>query len=95
MTDIKEPIKAPNLNPPDPKGGEDYHPFLVSELPSLNSKNWVTLKYYSQTTVDLNIEEDNCLRQGKDECLLLAEIEEEGFFVVDYDFTCQHIGNLG
>ena len=24
-----------------------------------------------------------------------AEIEEEGFFVVDYDFTCQHIGNLG
>ena len=23
-----------------------------------------------------------------------AEIEEEGFFVVDYDFTCQHIGNV-
>ena len=23
-----------------------------------------------------------------------AEIEEEGFFVVEYDFTCQHIGNV-
>ena len=22
-----------------------------------------------------------------------AEIEEEGFFIVEYDFTCQHIGN--
>ena len=24
-----------------------------------------------------------------------ADIEEEGFFVVEYDFTCQHMGNLG
>ena len=23
-----------------------------------------------------------------------AEIEEEGFFVVEYDFTCEHIGNV-
>ena len=23
-----------------------------------------------------------------------AEIDEEGFFVVEYDFTCQHIGNV-
>ena len=23
-----------------------------------------------------------------------AEIEEEGFFVVEYDFTCNHIGNV-
>ena len=23
-----------------------------------------------------------------------AEIEEEGFFVEEYDFTCQHIGNV-
>ena len=23
-----------------------------------------------------------------------AEIDEEGFFVAEYDFTCQHIGNV-
>ena len=23
-----------------------------------------------------------------------ADIDEEGFFVVEYDFTCQHIGNV-
>jgi hypothetical protein len=23
-----------------------------------------------------------------------ADIDEEGFFVAEYDFTCQHIGNV-
>ena len=24
-----------------------------------------------------------------------ADTDEEGFFVVEYDFTCEHIGNVG
>jgi hypothetical protein len=64
-------IYCPNLNPPDPKGDSDIHPFLISELPCLNSNMWGTLKYYSQTTKGPH---DCSSYKTKEQCHPMTEI---------------------